>query len=137
MAENYEAMNNDGNIKISDEVISTIAAVAVSEIDGANTMGGTFGGLVEKFSKKNYTKGIKVTSNEGLITFDVNIVVDFGVKIHEVAWNVQSNVKKSVELMSGLDVEKVNIHVVGVEQQKADAEPAQEDDNTEPVEEQE
>lgn len=137
MAENYEAMNNDGNIKISDEVISTIAAVAVSEIDGANTMGGTFGGLVEKFSKKNYTKGIKVTSNEGLITIDVNIVVDFGVKIHEVAWNVQSNVKKSVELMSGLDVEKVNIHVVGVEQQKADAEPAQEDDNTEPVEEQE
>ena len=134
MAENYEAMNNDGNIKISDEVISTIAAVAVSEIDGANTMGGTFGGLVEKFSKKNYTKGIKVTSNEGLITIDVNIVVDFGVKIHEVAWNVQSNVKKSVELMSGLDVEKVNIHVVGVEQQKADAEPAQEDDNTEPVE---
>ena len=137
MAENYEAMNNDGNIKISDEVISTIAAVAVSEIDGANTMGGTFGGLVEKFSKKNYTKGIKVTSNEGLITIDVNIVVDFGVKIHEVAWNVQSNVKKSVELMCGLDVEKVNIHVVGVEQQKADAEPAQEDDNTEPVEEQE
>lgn len=137
MAENYEAMNNDGNIKISDEVISTIAAVAVSEIDGANTMGGTFGGLVEKFSKKNYTKGIKVTSNEGQITIDVNIVVDFGVKIHEVAWNVQSNVKKSVELMSGLDVEKVNIHVVGVEQQKADAEPAQEDDNTEPVEEQE
>ena len=137
MAENYEAMNNDGNIKISDEVISTIAAVAVSEIDGANTMGGTFGGLVEKFSKKNYTKGIKVTSNEGQITIDVNIVVDFGVKIHEVAWNVQSNVKKSVELMSGLDVEKVKIHVVGVEQQKADAEPAQEDDNTEPVEEQE
>ena len=56
MAENYEAMNNDGNIKISDEVISTIAAVAVSEIEGANTIGGTFGGLVEKFSKKNYTK---------------------------------------------------------------------------------
>ena len=120
MPENYEAMNNEGNIKISDEVISTIAAVAVSEIEGANTIGGTFGSLVEKFSKKNYTKGIKVTSGEGPITIDVNIVVDFGVKIHEVAWNVQNNVKKSVELMSGLEVDKVNIHVVGVEQQKAD-----------------
>ena len=137
MSENYEAMNNDGNIKISDEVISTIAAVAVSEIEGANTMGGTFGGLVEKFSKKNYTKGIKVTSADGQITIDVNIVVDFGVKIHEVAWNVQNNVKKNVELMSGLEVDKVNIHVVGVEQQKADNEPADEADNNQPVQEQE
>lgn len=137
MPENYEAMNNDGNIKISDEVISTIAAVAVSEIEGANTMGGTFGGLVEKFSKKNYTKGIKVTSNEGLITIDVNIVVDFGVKIHEVAWNVQNNVKKSVELMSGLEVDKVNIHVVGVEQQKSDNESADDNEIKQPEEEQE
>ena len=137
MSENYEAMNNDGNIKISDEVISTIAAVAVSEIEGANTMGGTFGGLVEKFSKKNYTKGIKVTSADGQITIDVNIVVDFGVKIHEVAWNVQNNVKKNVELMSGLEVDKVNIHVVGVEQQKADNEPEDEADNNQPVQEQE
>ncbi len=137
MAENYEAMNNDGNIKISDEVISTIAAVAVSEIEGANTMGGAFGGLVEKFSKKNYTKGIKVMSNDGQITIDVNIIVDFGVKIHEVAWNVQNNVKKSVELMSGLEVDKVNIHVVGVEQQKAENEASNENDNIQPEQEQE
>ena len=137
MPENYEAMNNDGNIKISDEVISTIAAVAVSEIEGANTVGGTFGGIVEKFSKKNYTKGIKVTSNEGTITIDVNIVVDFGIKIHEVAWNVQNNVKKNVELMSGLEVDKVNIHVVGVEQQKTDVDESENNDNIQPVEEQE
>ncbi len=117
MPENYEAMDNDGNIKISDEVISTIAAVAVAEIDGANTMNGALSGIAEIFGKKNYTKGIKVTSGEQL-TIDVNIIVDYGAKIHEVAWNVQSNVKKSVELMSGLEIEKVNVHVVGVEQPK-------------------
>ncbi len=118
MPENYEAMDNNGNIKISDEVISTIAAVAVAEIDGANTMNGALSGIAEIFGKKNYTKGIKVTPGEQL-TIDVNIVVDYGAKIHEVAWNVQSNVKKSVELMSGLEIEKVNVHVVGVEQPKA------------------
>lgn len=137
MSENYEAMDNNGNIKISDEVISTIAAVAVSEIDGANTMGGAFSGLVEKFSKKNYTKGIKVTAADDQLTIDVNIVVDFGVKIHEVAWNVQSNVKKSVELMSGLEVAKVNIHVVGVEQAKADNTEENEDVAEQPVAEEE
>lgn len=135
MSENYEAMDNNGNIKISDEVISTIAAVAVSEIDGANTMGGAFSGLAEKFGKKNYTKGIKVTAAEDQLTIDVNIVVDFGVKIHEVAWNVQSNVKKSVELMSGLEVAKVNIHVVGVEPAKAENAEENEEVAEQPAEE--
>ena len=126
MSENYEAMDSSGNIKISDEVISTIAAVAVSEIEGASVAGNAFSGIVEKFGKKNYTKGIKVTSEE-LLTIDVNIVVEYGVKIHEIAWNVQSNIKKSVELMSGLQVDKVNVHVIGVEQVKADNENEQED----------
>ena len=133
MSENYEQMNNNGNVKISDEVISTIAAVAVSEIEGANTMGGTFSGIAEKFGKKNYTKGIKVTASEDQLTIDVNIVVDFGVKIHEVAWNVQSNVKKSVELMSGLEVAKVNVHVVGVEQAKPEGEDDAEQTEQQPT----
>ncbi len=118
MPENYENIENNGNIKISDEVISTIAAVAVAEIEGANTLNGALSGIAEIFGKKNYTKGIKVNSGEQL-TIDVNIIVDYGAKIHEVAWNVQNNVKKSVELMSGLQIEKVNVHVVGVEQPKA------------------
>lgn len=118
MPENYEVTENNGNIKISDEVISTIAAVAVAEVDGANTLSGSLSGIAEIFGKKNFTKGIKVTSGEH-ITIDVNITVDYGAKIHEVAWNVQSNVKKSVELMSGLEIDKVNVHVVGVEQPKS------------------
>lgn len=114
MAENEQITDFAGNIKISDEVIITIAAVAVSEIEGVHCIGGTLSEIAQKFGKKNFAKGIKVTSGDEL-TIDVNIVVDYGVRIPEVAWSVQENVKKSVELMSGLTVGKVNVHVVDVE----------------------
>ena len=118
MANKEQMTEFSGNIKISDEVISTIATVAISEIDGVSCVNGTFSELAQKLGKKNFGKGIKVTSGEELV-LDVNVEVEYGVKIPEVAWNVQDNVKKSVELMSGLSVGKVNVHVVGVIQPKS------------------
>lgn len=109
-----------GNIKISDEVISTIATIAVSEIEGVSGMGGTFAGdLVEKLGKKSLTKGVKITmEGENDVVLDLNVVMKYGVRIPEIAWNVQENVKKSVESMSGLNVTKVNVRVVGIAVEK-------------------
>ncbi len=109
-----------GNIKISDEVISTIATIAVSEIEGVSGMGGTFAGdLVEKLGKKSLTKGVKITmENDNDVILDLNVVMKYGVRIPEIAWNIQENVKKSVESMSGLNVTKVNVRVVGIAVEK-------------------
>ena len=117
MTDNNYKNDINGNIKISDEVIITITSVAVSEIEGANCASGTLNEIAQKFGKKNFAKGIKVTVEEDIV-LDVNIAVDYGVKIPDVAWNVQDNVKKSVELMTGLTVNKVNVHVVDVIQKK-------------------
>lgn len=125
MAENEQITDFAGNVKISDEVIITIAAVAVSEVSGVSCIGGTLSEIAQKFGKKNFVKGIKVTNGDEL-TIDVNVVVDYGVRIPEVAWSVQDNVKKSVELMSGLTVGKVNVHVVGVENRSETVERAEE-----------
>ena len=125
MAENEQITDFAGNVKISDEVIITIAAVAVSEVNGVSCIGGTLSEIAQKFGKKNFVKGIKVTNGDEL-TIDVNVVVDYGVRIPEVAWSVQDNVKKSVELMSGLTVGKVNVHVVGVENRSETVERAEE-----------
>lgn len=115
--ENLNEFNeNNGSIKISDEVIATITSVAVSEIDGVcGLMGSIAGEIALKFGKKNINKGIKVTSDDKEAVIDINLVVKYGIKIPEIAWEVQENVKKAVESMSGLVVTKVNIHVVGVE----------------------
>ena len=108
--------NVNGNIRISDEVIVTIASVAVSEIEGVSGTGGGFvEGIARKLVKKSLATGIKATVDEETASVDINIVVKYGVRIPEVAWNVQDAVKKEVELMTGLAVEKVNVRVVGID----------------------
>ena len=120
-----------GNIKISEEVIITIASVAVSEIDG---VGGTGVGLVDEIargiSKKPVASGIKATITEDTVVIDINIVVKYGVKIPEVAWNVQDAIKKETELMTGLKVDKVNVRVVGIDIPADDNVQAVNKDNT-------
>ena len=106
---------NDG-IKISDDVVAVIAGVAVSEVPGVSGMAGGFaGGISEVFSgKKNFAKGIKVEAGEKETRIDVNIIVEYGVRIPDVAFEIQNRVKKAVEGMTGLKVVDVNVHVQGV-----------------------
>ena len=113
--ENERKTENEG-IKISDDVVAVIAGVAVSEVQGVADMAGGFaGGISEVFSgKKNMAKGIKVDVTENTAKIDVNIIVEYGSRIPDVAFEIQNRVKKAVENMTGLKVEEVNVHVQGV-----------------------
>ena len=106
---------NEG-IQISNDVVAVIARVAVSEVQGVYGMAGGFaGGISEVFSgKKNMAKGIKVDVEGDKAKIDVNIIVEYGSRIPDVAFEIQNRVKKSVENMTGLKVEEVNVHVQGV-----------------------
>ena len=106
---------NEG-IQISSDVVAVIAGVAVSEVQGVSGMSGGFaGGITEVLSgKKNLAKGIKVEINDDIAKIDVNIIVEYGSRIPDVAFEIQNRVKKSVENMTGLKVEEVNVHVQGV-----------------------
>jgi uncharacterized alkaline shock family protein YloU len=109
-------LENNSNIKIADDVIAVIAGAAASEVPGVSSMAGGFaGGISEVFSgKKNFAKGIKVEAGEKETRIDVNIIVEYGVRIPDVAFEIQNRVKKAVENMTGLTVEEVNVHVQGV-----------------------
>ena len=73
------------------------------------------GGITEVLSgKKNLSKGIKVDIGEKEAKIDVNIIVEYGVRIPDVAFEIQNRVKKAVEAMTGLKVSNVNVHVQGV-----------------------
>ena len=118
--ENTEGAN-DG-IKISNDVVAVIAGIAVSEVPGVASMSGGFaGGISEVLSgKKNLSKGIKVDTDEKEVKIDVNIIVEYGSRIPDVAFEIQNRVKKSVENMTGLKVAEVNVHVQGVKTEKED-----------------
>ncbi len=114
MSEAKEVLS--GSIKISEEVIETIASVAVSEIDGVCSVGtGLVDGIARRLGKKPLSGGIKASVDEETVTVDINIIVKYGARIPEVAWNVQDAVKKEIELMTGLKAEKVNVRVVGID----------------------
>ena len=122
-----------GNIKICVDVVSTIAGIAASEIKGVHGMYTSFAnGIAEKFgAKKNQTKGVKVEMEGNAVTIDLYIVVKYGIKIPELAWEVQESVKNNVETMTGLNVAKVNIHIEGVsfvKEEPEDKEKAAEDE---------
>ena len=106
---------NEG-IQISNDVVAVIAGVAVSEVPGVAGMAGGFaGGITEVLSgKKNLAKGIKVESTQTQAKIDVNIIVEYGSRIPDIAFEIQNRVKKAVESMTGLKVEEVNVHVQGV-----------------------
>lgn len=131
--ENEEIENITNGIKISDDVVSIIAGVAVSEVPGVASMSGGFaGGITEVLSgKKNLSKGIKVEVGEKEAKIDVNIIVEYGTRIPDVAFEIQNRVKKAVETMTGLKVLGVNVHIQGVDIPK-EAKP---EEDEEPVEE--
>lgn len=107
---------NIGVVKISDEVVSVIAGIAAQEIDGIlDSQMGVAGNLTNIFKgKKSISKASKVTLEEDRAVIDMNVSVEYGKKIMDVVSQVQENVKKTVEAMTGLYVEAVNIYVQNI-----------------------
>lgn len=104
-----------GEVRIADEVVGIIAGLAATEVDGvAGMSGGIAGGIAEMLGRKNLSKGVKVEVGEEQAAVDLFIVMEYGVRIPDVAWHVQDNVKRAIETMTGLDVVEVNVHVQGV-----------------------
>lgn len=104
-----------GSIRIADEVVSIIAGLAATEVEGiAGMSGGIAGGIAEMLGRKNFAKGVKVEVGEKEAAVDLYIIVKYGVRIPDVALAAQENVKQAIETMTGLTVVEVNIHVQGV-----------------------
>ena len=93
-----------GTIRVADEVVSIIAGLATTEVEG----------IAEILGRKNFSKGVKVEVGEKEAAVDLYIIVKYGIRIPEVALAAQENVKRAIEAMTGLTVVEVNVHVQGV-----------------------
>ena len=108
----------DSKVRISDEVIAAIASVAASQVQGVSAMSGNLVGDIGNviMRKKSKGRGVKVSSGEKEVTLDLYLNVKYGTRIPEIAYKVQESVKKSVEGMTDLRVQQVNIHIQGISQ---------------------
>lgn len=110
-----------GSIRIAEEVVAIIAGLAATEVPGvAGMSGGIAGGITEMLGRRNLAKGVKVEVGEKEAAVDLYIIVEYGVRIPEVAMRIQDSVKRAIESMTGLSVVEVNIHVQGVNMQAAE-----------------
>lgn len=122
-------------INVANDVVATIAGMAVAKVEGVAKMAGGFTeGLKAISGKKQMSRGIKVETEEDTVKIEINIIVKYGVNIREVAKNIQNIVKEEVENMTGNKVEKVVVNVQGVKVDEPDSEEDK-DENIESTEE--
>ena len=108
--------NDISNIQISNDVISTIASVAASEVDGVSALSTLLSSNIKDLlSKKNTSKGIVVeVSDNGDVAVTVNMIVKYNYKIQDVALNFQNQIIRAISDMTNYNVSYVNVNVVGV-----------------------
>lgn len=106
--------------RVSEEIVSMIAARAALRVSGVSRLNGEFTDQLTKkiLGKENIARGIALTREEEGLGIDIYLNVEFGARIPDLAWEVQSSVKEAVESVTGLAVQMVNIHVQGVILQK-------------------
>lgn len=104
-----------GKVNIAEDVIATIACLSAIEVKGvAGMSGGISGGIAEVLGKKNLSKGVKVEMKNNVIYLHLNLIVDYGMAIPQIAWEIQDKVKNMVETMTAIKVATVDIHVQAV-----------------------
>ncbi len=108
-------MHGAGEVQIADDVIAVIAEIAALEVDGVFAIAGGKNDIVQTIRGKKGAKGIKVEILEDEVQVDLALNVKYGIKIQDTCIKVQEKVKNSIETMTGLNVQSVDVHVVGVD----------------------
>ena len=121
MTIDMEKDQDKGQITYANEVISTIVSVATTEVEGISGIVGA-SSMTGIIGKGRTPRGVRVDMDGDDVSVDVSVTVDYGMPIQKVGRNAQENVRKSIETMTGLHVEKVDLHVVGVSFEKENQE---------------
>lgn len=107
--------NNRGFVRISDDVVSKIAAVAAMDTRGISAMTSSISeGITKRISGKYVQKGVHVEVGRFETAIDLRVMVEYGLHIQKICHALQENVRETVEKLTGLRVIEVNVKVEGV-----------------------
>lgn len=115
-----EKLEDVGDIRIADEVISIVASLAAQEVPGVVSMsGGLSDGISRFIGKENTSKGVRLRFEGKLVNASVYVNIEYGCCIPEIALEIQEKVKDAIEAMTGYEVQFVDVHVEGVAKREA------------------
>ena len=104
-----------GNVTYGSDIVLSVINLATKEIAGVSSIVTKFGSALKRWFSNNYYDGVKVSYVKNAMTVDVYINVCFGYNVTEVAFRVQENIKNSLSGMIDIKINKINVHVLGVE----------------------
>ena len=104
-----------GNVTYGSNIVLSVINLATKEIAGVSSIVTKFSSMLKRWFSNNYYEGVKVTYNKNAMNVDVYINVCFGYNVTEVAYRVQENIKNSLSGMIDIKINRINIHVLGVE----------------------
>ena len=113
---NKDKSKDSDVLTVSDDVLAVCAVNATLKTEGVAEMAGGITNTISKSirGRELLAKGAKVSRNDDQIDIDLHVIVDYGCKIPQVAWDIQENVKNEIHSMTNLKLNAVNIHVEGV-----------------------
>lgn len=108
-----------GSVKIADDVVAMIAALAATEVDGVTSMVGNITHeLMNRIGYKNIARGVKVDIYGKKVKVDISVNIEYGYNIPATGQKIQTKVQGAIESMTGLEVTDVNIRIAGVNMAK-------------------
>lgn len=111
----YELQEKAGTVRIADDVVAMIAALAATEVDGVAAMAGNLTNeLLSRVGVRGLSKGAKVEVSGKKVKVELAITMDYGYNIPATCQRVQARVKNAIENMTGLEVLDVNIRIAGI-----------------------
>ncbi len=104
-----------GAIMVHHGVIAVIARIAALKVPGVVEMNGSFtDGIANMIGRNSSERGVRVDLQGQKVHLEVNVVIEYGAKIPQVAWAVQNEVRRAIEDMTGKKVGVVDVLVQGV-----------------------
>lgn len=104
-----------GNVTYGSNIVLSVINLATKEIAGVSSIVTKFSSVLKRWFSNNYYEGVKITYNKNAMNVDVYINVCFGYNVTEVAYRVQENIKNSLSGMIDIKINRINVHVLGVE----------------------
>ena len=115
MLDNFENTDDLSQLDIDLDVVAAIASRAALEIEGVASIDSSWQDVISAtLGKDNRAVGVKVTIVDNQLCFNINVITNYGVRIPEVAWNLQEHIKKTIEESVGVKVAKVNVLISGI-----------------------
>ena len=108
-----------GEVRIADDVVANIAALAAVEVEGvAATVGNITKELMNKVGMKTIGKGVRVEVIDSAVSVEIALIMEYGYNIPTTCKSVQERIKAAIENMTGLEVSDVNIRIAGIDMAK-------------------